>query len=148
MRRAGRLFGVALLMALAVALGWHFRGIHAVRAWGLAAGAVVALVVAFRLIRFARLHKARALSLAIAGVILFPFAWHEVGVHHWFAPPDPYGPCPPPTQYHSGWLPLNGYGAADGSPDESAPVGQAGVIVYHGWVEVSGCGMSIHMSTG
>jgi len=114
---------------------------------------LVALAVALLVARFAwlflRRHWRPVLALAVAALIAFPFAWHLIGRYHLFAPPDPYGPCPPPTQYHSGWLPLDGFDAANGSPGEPVPDEQeAGVVVYHGWVELAGCGMSIHMSAG
>jgi len=107
---------------------------------------LVVIVLVFRLL--IRGQGRKLLALAVAGLIAFPFAWHFIGVHHLFAPPDPYGPCPPPTQYHSGWMPLDGFSQWNGGGNGQPPIGQSGVVVYHGWVELAGCGMSIKLGAG
>jgi hypothetical protein len=73
----------------------------------------------------------------LAALALIAGGWHEIGVHHLFAPADPYGPCPAGSHYVSFW-----------SPGTSRFPVQAGVIHYHGWSEVATCGASLSITTG
>ena len=110
---------------------------------------IVCVIVATLVARRFALRGRGMVALLVAGLIAFPFVWHEIGEHHLFAPPDPYGPCPAPTHYIAKWAPIHGFDQFTQSPGESVPTEQmAGVVVYHGWVELAGCGMSIQLGAG
>jgi hypothetical protein len=58
-----------------------------------------------------------------------------------------HGPCPAGSHYVAFWKPMDGYQQASGNPGGGLPPPQAGVVYYHGWIEIATCGASIGLHT-
>lgn len=69
--------------------------------------------------------------------LLVAFVLHGMYSYHWFAPPNPYGPCPAGSHYTNFWFP-------PGNPNNNIPV-QAGVKKWFGSTEIASCSGSVQI---